>query len=301
MKQLKPKQIILHCSLHKTGATYLQQNFKNKHNTSSNNQFLYLGATALKKQLSLLWKYLQWGNNKTKSSQRLTLQNIKALSRQADNSPRGIYMILISFEANFETLRTDLVQRNHEKNYKRETDSGRYHYIQKKMKRLMSGLEHTFRSQENNWTICFSNMKQDDFIHSCNIQPTKEVQYTTRLSLEEFSKITNFSYTNPRNLHKALSPLKENRNVKIIPLGHESNSDRSDSTIYQYNFIPPDNTKQIISIPTNKSDSKNIHKMIKPGISVIGLNLVKEERSIFTRQKWKLYRKFLEKNFIKSN
>ena len=106
MSQLKPKRIILHCGLHKTGSTYLQRNLKSKHNDLLNQGILYLGPTTFKTQLRLLWRYLQWGENKTKPSQELTLQTLKALTEQASDSQAEIHTILISLEAIFGTLRT---------------------------------------------------------------------------------------------------------------------------------------------------------------------------------------------------
>ena len=303
MNQLKPKQIILHCGLHKTGSTYLQRNFQSKHKALLDHGILYLGPTTFKKQLCLLWRYLQWGENKTRPSQKLALQTLKALTEQAGDSPGEIHTILISFEAIFGTLRTGLIQKNREKKSNRENSLGLYRYCKKRMKRLMRGLEHTLGTSDINWTICFASRQQDDFIRSCNIQLIKEGHDPTGLSFEEFSKRSNFSHANTGILIKKLSALKENRNIKIIPFSYESNSDKSEPTIYLDNFIKlilPEKAEQILPILINKSESKNLHKNINPGISERGLNIAKEARPIFTKQEWKLFRKFLEKNFVKS-
>ena len=303
MKQLKPKQIILHCGLHKTGSTYLQRNFKGKHKDLLDHGILYLGPTTFKTQLYLLWRYLQWGENKTKPSQELTVQTLKALTEQASDSQAEIHTILISFEAIFGTLRTGLIQKNREKKSNRENNPGLYRYTKKRIKRLIRGLEHTFGTSDINWTICFASRQQDDFIRSCNIQLIKEGHHQTGLSFEEFSKRSNFSHASTDSLIKKLSPLKENRNIKIIPFSYENNIDRSDPTIYLDNFIHlilPEKAKQIIPILINKSNSKNLHENINPSISERGLSIAKEARPIFTKQEWKLFRKFLEKNFPKS-
>ena len=303
MSQLKPKRIILHCGLHKTGSTYLQRNFKSKQKALLSQGILYLGPTTFKKQLRLLWKYLQWGESKTKPSQRLKLQSIKALCEQAGDSPGEIHTILFSFESIFGTLRTGLVQKNREKYCNSENNLGLYRYSKKRIKRLMSGLEHTFGTKDINWTICFANRQQDDFIRSCNIQLIKEGHELTGLSIEEFTKISNFSHAKTSSLIEKLSPLKEHRNIKILPFSYENVSDRSDPAVYLNNFIElilPEEAKQIIPILVNKSKSKNLHKNINPGISERGLDIAREARPIFTKEEWKLFRKFLEKNFVKS-
>ena len=303
MSHLKPKRIILHCGLHKTGSTYLQRNFKSKHKDLLRHGILYLGPTTFKKQLRLLWKYLQWGENKTRPSQKLKLQALKALNEQSGDSPEKIHTILISFEAIFGTLRTGLIQKNQKKNSNRENSLGLYRYSKKRTKRLIRGLEDTFETKDINWTICFASRQQNDFIRSCNIQLIKEGHELTGISLEEFTKISNFSHAKTSSLIEKLSSLKEKRNIKILPFSYENISDRSDPTIYLKKFIElilPVEAKQIIPSLINKSESKNLHKNINPGISERGLDIAQEARPIFTKQEWKLFRKFLEKNFVKS-
>ena len=303
MSQLKPKRIILHCGLHKTGSTYLQRNLNGKQKALLSKGILYLGPTTFKKQLRLLWKYLQWGKNKTDPSQKLKLQTLKALTEQAGHSSGKIHTILISFEAIFGTLRTGLVKKNRAKSPNRENNLGLYRYSEKRMNRLIRGLEDTFETKDINWTICFASRQQDDFIHSCTIQLIKEGHELKGQSIDEFSRTSNFSHTKTNNLIKKLSPLKENRNIKILPFSYDDNIDRSDSTIYLKNFIKlilPVEAKQIIPSLINKSESKNLHKNINPGISERGLDIAQKARPIFTKQEWKLFRKFLEKNFVKS-
>ena len=43
----------------------------------------------------------------------------------------------------------------------------------------------------------------------------------------------------------------------------------------------------------------NSNKTFNPGISDRGIEIAKEARPIFTKQEWKLFRKFLQKNFTK--
>jgi hypothetical protein len=42
-----------------------------------------------------------------------------------------------------------------------------------------------------------------------------------------------------------------------------------------------------------------LNKNFNPGISDRGIEIAKEARPIFTKQEWKLFRKFLQKNFTK--
>jgi len=264
---------------------------------------LYIGPKTFKKQLRLLWKYLQWGENNTKPSRRLKLQALKALNEQAGDSPGEIHTILISFEAIFGTLRTGLIPKSQEKNANRENRLGLYRYSKKRTKRLIRGLEDTFGTKDIDWTICFASRQQDDFIRSCNIQLIKEGHELTGINLGEFTETSNFSYAKTSSLIENLSSLKEQRNIKILPFSYENISDRSDPTMYLKNFIKlilPLEAKQIIPSLINKSESKSLHKNINPGISERGLDIAQEARPIFTKQEWKLFRKFLEKNFVKS-
>ena len=98
MSQLKPKQIILHCGLHKTGSTYLQRNFKSKRETLLSYGILYLGPTTFKKQFRHLWKHLQWKKLKTEPSQKLTDLTLKALMQEAGATPERIHTQIIISE-----------------------------------------------------------------------------------------------------------------------------------------------------------------------------------------------------------
>jgi len=148
------------------------------------------------------------GRKQDKTITKLKLQSIKALNEQAGDSPGEIHTILISFEAIFGTLRTGLIQKNEEKNSNRENSPGLYRYSKKRTKRLMRGLEDTFGTKDIDWTICFASRQQDDFIRSCNIQLIKEGHELTGLSLEEFTKRSNFSYAKTSSLIEKLSSLK---------------------------------------------------------------------------------------------
>ena len=303
MSQLKPKQIILHCGLHKTGSTYLQRNFNSKRDALLTHGILYLGPTTFKKQFRHLWKHLQWEKSTEKPSKRLTEQTLKALTQEAGEAPEKIHTIFISFEAIFGTLRAGLIQKNRKKNSNRENKLGLYRYSKRRLKRLIRWLECTFKTKKINWTICFASRERDDFIRSCHIQLIKEGHELTNPSHQEFMDASNFLYAEPSKLIDGLNTLKRSRKINIIPFSYDHNSDRSDPTLYLNNFINlalPEHSKQIRPILINETDSKNLQRDINPGISERGLDIAKQARPLFTKQEWKLFRKFLEKNFSKS-
>jgi hypothetical protein len=167
----------------------------------------------------------------------------------------------------------------------------------------MRWLECTFKTKKINWTICFASRERDDFIRSCHIQLIKEGHELTNPSHQEFMDTSNFLYAEPSKLINELDALKRSRKINIIPFSYDHNSDRSDPTLYLNNFINlafPEHSKQIRPILINETDSKNLQRDINPGISERGLDIAKQARPLFTKQEWKLFRKFLEKNFSKS-
>jgi hypothetical protein len=303
VSQLKPKRIILHCGLHKTGSTYLQRNLKSKHNDLLNQGILYLGPTAFKKKCRDLWRYLQWDKAKKQPTQKLVEQTLNTLGQQAGKSPEQIHTILISFEAIFGTLRAGLVQKNQKMSSNGEDKPGLYRYSKRRTKRLMQGLEYTLGIKNIEWTICFASRQQNDFIRSCHIQLIKEGHEITDMDLKEFTDTSDFSFAETNELINELSRLKTNRKINILHFSYDQHIDRSDPSVYLNNFIElvlPEQAKQVQSILINQTDSKSLHKNVNPGISERGLDIAREARPIFTKQEWKLFRKFLEKNFVKS-
>ena len=303
MSQLKPKRIILHCGLHKTGSTYLQRNFNCKHDALLSQGILYLGPTTFKKQLRGLWKQLHEGKSKKTQILKSSEESLKTLTQLAGQSPERIHTIFISFEAIFGTLRAGLIKTNRQKTSKRDNKSGLYRHSKRRVKRLMKGLEHALGTENIDWDICFASRQRDDFIRSCHIQLIKEGHEITHLSKEEFIETSNFSYAEPSKLIDELDTLKKTRKINIFSFSYDHNSDRSEPTVYLNNFINlvlPEQAEQIRSILISETDSKNLHRNINPGISERGLDIARQARPLFTKQEWKLFRKFLEKNFIKS-
>jgi hypothetical protein len=90
--------------------------------------------------------------------------------------------------------------------------------------------------------------------------------------------------------------------INIIPFSYDENIDRSNPSIYLNNFIKtimPELAEQIQPIPISDIDSNNLNKIFNPSISDRGIEIAKEARPIFTKQEWKLLRKFLQENFTK--
>jgi hypothetical protein len=140
-------------------------------------------------------------------------------------------------------------------------------------------------------------------MRSCHIQLIKEGHTIADMSFEKFKQESNFSYAEPGKLIDELSKLQTTRRIIITHFSYDHNSDRSDPTIYLNNFINlvlPEQAEQIRSTLISETNSKNLHKNINPGISERGLEIARQARPLFTKQEWKLFRKFLEKNFIKS-
>ena len=166
----------------------------------------------------------------------------------------------------------------------------------------MEAFEVALSTKSIQWSICFANRKSEDFIRSCHVQLIKEGHEIASLSDDDFAQNTDFTHAEKNKLIDELSSLKKNRMINIIPFSYDENIDQSDPSIYLNNFIKiimPELAEQIQPILINDTDSNNSNKTFNPGISNRGIEIAKEARPIFTKQEWKLFRKFLQKNFTK--
>ena len=304
MSQLKPKQIILHCGLHKTGSTYLQRNLQASREKLLSQGVLYFGPQTIKKRCPSLWKYLQWGQSKNKPKKLMRNQILCASTElAAETAPEHIHTILVSFESIFGTLRAGLTQKDRKNPANKENQPGLYRYSRRRVRRLMQAFEIALSTKSIQWTICFATRQTADFIRSCKVQLIKEGHEIASLSNDEFAKITDFTSAEKSKLLDELIPLQRNRNINIIPFNYDENIDRSDPSIYLNNFINiilPELAEQIQPILNNETDTHNLNKNFNPGISDRGIEIARQARPLFTKQEWKLFRRFLEKNFIKS-
>ena len=303
MSQLQPKRIILHCGVHKTGSTYLQRNLQASRDKLFDQGILYFGPQTIKKRCPCLWKYLQWGQSNNKPKTLLRKQILDISTELAGEAALGnIHTILVSFESIFGTLRAGLTTKDRRNPANKENQPGLYRYSRRRVRRMMEAFEVALSTKSIQWTICFANRKSNDFIRSCHIQLIKEGHEIASLSHDDFAQNTDFTHAEKNKLINELSSLKKNRMINIIPFSYDENIDQSDPSIYLNNFIKiimPELAEQIQPILINDTDSNNSNKTFNPGISNRGIEIAKEARPIFTKQEWKLFRKFLQRNFTK--
>ena len=303
MSQLQPKRIILHCGVHKTGSTYLQRNLQASRDKLLDQGILYFGPQTIKKRCPDLWKYLQWGRSDNKPKTLLRNQILSISTELAGEEALGnIHTILVSFESIFGTLRAGLTTKDRRNPANKENQPGLYRYSRRRVRRLMEAFEVALSTKSILWSICFANRESDDFIRSCHVQLIKEGHEIASLSHDDFVQNTDFAHAEKNKLIDELSALKKNRMINIIPFSYDENIDRSDPSVYLNNFIKiimPELAEQIQPILINDIESNNLNKTFNPGISNRGIQIAKEARPIFTKQEWKLFRKFLQKNFTK--
>ena len=303
MSQLQPKRIILHCGVHKTGSTYLQRNLQASRDKLLDLGILYFGPQTIKKRCPGLWKYLQWGRSDNKPNALLRNQILSISTELAGEATLGnIHTILVSFESIFGTLRAGLTTKDRRNPENQENQPGLYRYSKRRVRRLMEAFEVALSTTSIQWSICIANRKSEDFIRSCHVQLIKEGHEIASLSDDDFAQNTDFTHAEKNKLIDELSSLKKNRMINIIQFSYDENIDRSDPSIYLNNFIKiimPELAEQIQPILISDTDSTNSNKTFNPGISDRGIEIAKEARPIFTKQEWKLFRKFLQKNFTK--
>jgi len=301
MNQLSPKQIILHCGLHKTGTTYLQRNLQSNQDVLLELGILYLGPTTFKNQCKELWKYIEFGQNKP-PIEKIKDQIITTLTNLAKNKPEKVEIILISFESIFGTLSKGLIEDKRHRGRKKENKAGLYRYARKRVKRLINSLEKALSNENINWTILYANRQKQEFVRSCHTQLLKEGNVLEGLTFDQFSQSKNFITSNQENLKRNLEKLKTKENIDIIPFSYDTNSSKTNPSIYLWNFIKlalPAYNSEIREAFDSSPKKPNIENKINPSLSDRGLEIADQARPLFDQKEWKLFRKFLEKNFAK--
>ena len=303
MSQLKPNRIVLHCGLHKTGSTYIQRNLQTNRELLLQHGVLYLGPNTFKKRCPELWRHLQWGRWDRKTPQNLKSQTRATLLELAGDQPESIHTIFFSFEAIFGTLRSGLVDERRRNAPNKERKSGLYRYAKSRTKRLMIGLEDSLEQQSIAWTVLFAKRDPEAFIRSCHTQLLKEGRHTPETSLfETFRQTADFSHTDHQQLEQSLTKLGSNRDLKVVSIDYEQASDPQEPSTFLWNVLKQslpqqaDSLRQQLEANTN---NENLHKTTNPGLNERGLELAIQARPLFNRSEWKLFRKFLEKNFAK--
>ena len=303
MSQLKPDRIVLHCGLHKTGSTYIQRNLQTNRELLLQHGVLYLGPNTFKKRCPELWRHLQWGRWDRKTPQNLKSQTRATLLELAGEHPERIHTIFFSFEAIFGTLRSGLVDERRRNAPNKERKTGLYRYAKSRTKRLMIGLEDSLEQQSIAWTVLFASRDPEAFIRSCHTQLLKEGRHTPETSLfETFRQTADFSHTDHQQLEQCITKLGSKRDLKVVSIDYEQASDPQEPSTFLWNVLKQSLPQQADSLRQQleaNTDNENLHKTTNPGLNERGLELAIQARPLFNRSEWKLFRKFLEKNFAK--
>ena len=304
MSQLKPDRIVLHCGLHKTGSTYLQRNLQTNRELLLEQGVLYLGPNTFKKRCSELWRHLQWGRWDRKTPKGLTSQTRSTLLELAGDHPDRIHTILLSFEAIFGTLRNGLAEPPRRKTPNKERKTGLYRYAKSRTKRLITGLEDSLEHRSIAWTVLFASREPEAFIRSCHTQLLKEGRHNPETShFDTFRQTADFSCTDPKSLEQALLKLGSKRDLKVVSINYDQLSDPNEPSTFLWNVLKqalPQQADRLKQQLESNTKNENLNKTTNPGLNERGLELAIQARPLFSRSEWKLFRKFLEKNFAKS-
>jgi hypothetical protein len=301
VSQLKPDRIVLHCGLHKTGSTYIQRNLQSNRELLLEQGVLYLGPNTFKKRCSELWRHLQWGRTDRKTPRRLRSQTKSTLLELAGDHPETIHTILLSFEAIFGTLRSGLGEPTRRKPSNKEHKTGLYRYAKSRTKRLMVGLENSLDHRSIAWTILFASRNHEAFVHSCYTQLLKEGRHTAETNhIDTFRQSADFSRTDPNKLELTLTKVSSKRDINIVTINYEQASDPNEPSTFLWNVLKqalPQQADLLKHQLEENTDNVNLNKTPNPGLNERGLELAIQARPLFSRSEWKLFRKFLEKNF----
>lgn len=303
MSQLKPKRIVLHCGLHKTGSTYVQGNLQRNRLLLRKQGVLFLGPNTFKKRCPELWRYLQWGETNSKTAESLQSQTRESLLELAGNHREEISTIVFSCEAFFGTLRNGFTQSRRQEAPNNEGEMGLYRYAKSRTQRLINGLEDSLGRQSIEWTVLFASRNQEDFIRSCHTQLIKQGIHTPEISdFDTFRQTADFSHTDRQRLEHTLSELKNERNLSVVTINYEQASNPKDPSSLLWNVLRqalPDQADLIRQQLEANADNK-LDRTPNPGLNERGLSLALQARTLFSDSEWKLFRKFLEKNFAKT-
>jgi hypothetical protein len=304
VSQLKPDRIVLHCGLHKTGSTYIQRNLQTNRELLLKQGVLYLGPNTFKKRCSELWRHLQWGRWDRKTSKRLKSQTRTTLMELAGEHPQNIHTIVLSFEAIFGTLRNGLAEPPSRRTPNKERKTGLYRYAKSRTKRLMIGLEDSLQHRSIAWTVLFASRESEAFMRSCHTQLLKEGRQPPETSqFDKFRETADFSHTSSQQLAQALTKLSSKRDFKVACINYDQASDPQEPSTFLWNVLKqalPQQADLLRQQLEAKADNDNLNKTTNPGLNERGLELAIQARPLFSRSEWKLFRKFLEKNFAKS-
>ena len=141
-------------------------------------------------------------------------------------------------------------------------------------------------------------------MRSCHTQLLKEGRHTPETShFDTFRQTADFSRTDPGSLEQTLSKLSSKRDLKIVCIDYEQASDPQEPSTFLWNVLKqalPQQADLLRQQLEANTDNGNLNKTTNPGLNERGLELAIQARPLFKRSEWKLFRKFLEKNFAKS-
>ena len=240
-----------------------------------------------------------------RTSSALQAETRTNLLELAGDKPESIHTIFLSFEAIFGTLRSGLTDEGRNKVPNKEHKPGLYRYAKARTKRLMTGLEDSLGQRSIEWTVLFANRNPEAFIRSCHTQLIKEGHHTPETShFDTFRQTADFSHSDPQQLEQSLSKLRRKRDLTVVTLNYDQASNPQEPSIFLWNLLKralpnqADLLKQQLEAST---ENDKLNKTPNPGLSERGLELAVQARPLFSRSEWKLFRKFLEKNFCKSS
>ena len=222
----------------------------------------------------------------------------------AGEHPETIHTIVLSFEAIFGTLRSGLADPPRRKTPNKERKTGLYRYAKSRTKRLITGLEDSLEHRSITWTILFASRSHEAFVRSCHTQLLKEGRHTPETShYDTFRQTADFSRTDPQSLEQSLLELASKRDLKVVCVDYEQASDPEAPSTFLWNVLKhalPKQADRLRQQMEANTDNPNLNKTTNPGLNERGLELAIQARPLFKRSEWKLFRKFLEKNFAKS-
>ena len=155
------------------------------------------------------------------------------------------------------------------------------------------------------WTILFVSGSHEAFARSCHTQLLKEGFHTPETShYDRFRQTAEFSRTNPQSLEQTLLRLARKRDLKVVCVAYEQASNPEAPSTLSWNVLNhalPQQTDRLRQQMEANTANPNLNKTTNPGLNERGLELAVQARPLFERNEWKLFRKFLEKNFSKSS
>jgi|TARA_X000000950_G_C13801098_1_gene613555 hypothetical protein len=301
---------VLHCGLHKTGTSYFQLNCRKNRNILQENRVLYIGPRTLKFDLVELWQHIDTGSDRV--PRELQKNTRKILNKLCEGNEEMIDTILISCEAIFGTLHFGLFHNpdiSLPSKENGEDTKGLYRYAETRTRRLMQVLENSLKSASIQWQIIFITRNEDEFIRSCHNQYVKEGNHLpSSASLNSFLETRDFSFAEKITLMSSLSKINDRlsektisqRSIEIIQLEYELVSNNQQPQQYFWNLLNamlPEQAKNLSTDPRLKISNKNPN----PRLNERGLDLAIKCHTFFTEEEWKLFRRFLERNFSGTN